>query len=98
MTVVPILLYHRISDRASDRFAVSPQRFAAHIAAIVDSGRTPMTISEVADGLRGARALPQRPVAITFDDGYADTPRAIEAVGEAELLATVYLTTGTVDR
>jgi peptidoglycan/xylan/chitin deacetylase (PgdA/CDA1 family) len=95
-TAVPILLYHRVSDRAEDPFAVAPARFDEHVAAIVQSGRTPLTMTEVADCLRGARAWPQRPVAITFDDGYADTPQAISRLRDADLRATVYVTTGTV--
>jgi len=30
-------------------------------------------VSEIAEGLRGERALPARPVGITLDDGSADT-------------------------
>jgi peptidoglycan/xylan/chitin deacetylase (PgdA/CDA1 family) len=96
MTLVPILLYHRVSDQPDDPFAVSPDRFAEHVAAITDSGRTPLTMTEVAQCLRGARAWPQRPMAITFDDGYADTPAAIDDLRDAELRATVYVTAGTV--
>jgi peptidoglycan/xylan/chitin deacetylase (PgdA/CDA1 family) len=96
MTLVPILLYHRVSDQPDDPFAVSPGRFGEHVAAIIDSGRTSLTMTEVAECLRGARAWPPRPVAITFDDGYADTPAAISALHDADLRATVYVSTGTV--
>lgn len=94
--VVPILLYHRVSDRPDDRFAVTPEQFAGHVTAIVASGRTPLTISEVAGALRGEAALPERPVAITFDDGYLDTPEAIDRLREVGLRATLYVTTGAV--
>jgi peptidoglycan/xylan/chitin deacetylase (PgdA/CDA1 family) len=96
MTLVPILLYHRVSDRPDDPFAVSPGRFGEHVAAITDSGRTPLTMTEIAECLRGARAWPERPIAITFDDGFTDTPAAIGALRNADLRATVYVTAGTV--
>jgi peptidoglycan/xylan/chitin deacetylase (PgdA/CDA1 family) len=44
--------------------------------------------------LRGERPLVDRPVAITFDDGYADTFDAIELLRRRGLCATVYITTG----
>ncbi|HZU39409.1 MAG TPA: polysaccharide deacetylase family protein, partial [Solirubrobacteraceae bacterium] len=98
MTVVPVLLYHRVSEAAGDRFAVAPARFRAHLAAIRDAGRSPLTVSQLAAALRGERELPQRPVAITFDDGYLDTPDAVAALCEAGLSATVFITTGAVGR
>ncbi|MEU1051200.1 polysaccharide deacetylase family protein [Streptomyces sp. NPDC005876] len=76
-------------------FTVSPRRFAAHLDAIADSGRTPVTISALADHLAGRAPLPPRPVLLTFDDGFADLPgRTAETLAARALPATAYLTTG----
>jgi peptidoglycan/xylan/chitin deacetylase (PgdA/CDA1 family) len=96
---MPILLYHSVPREApnrADRFSVAYEQFATHLDAIVESGRVPVTISEIAAGLREERPLPDRAVAITFDDGYDDTLEAIELLCERGLRATVYVTTGQV--
>jgi peptidoglycan/xylan/chitin deacetylase (PgdA/CDA1 family) len=95
---VPILLYHSITDDPDDwiaPFAVSPATFAAHMDAVVASGRQPLTVSQYADGLRGGSALPTRPVLITFDDGFADfASNALPALVARKLPSTLYVTTG----
>ena len=99
--VIPILVYHSVRDDALpglSRWTVSGARFGAHLAAIVASGRTPLTVSEIAEGLRGRRPLPERPVGVTFDDGYDDNRRALERLLEHGLTATLYVTTGAVGR
>jgi peptidoglycan/xylan/chitin deacetylase (PgdA/CDA1 family) len=53
-----------------------------------------MTITALAAALRGEQALPERPVAVTFDDGYSDTYEAVEALCEQGLTATIYVTAG----
>ncbi|MEU0738415.1 polysaccharide deacetylase family protein [Streptomyces sp. NPDC006134] len=76
-------------------FTVGPKEFAAHLDAVVDSGRTPLTISALADHLAGRAPLPPRPVLLTFDDGFADLPGpTAEALAARSLPATAYLTTG----
>ncbi|MET8567206.1 polysaccharide deacetylase family protein [Streptomyces sp. NPDC004783] len=97
---VPVFLYHAVMDDPPDwiaEFTVGPKEFAAHLDAVVDSGRTPVTISAVADHFAGRAPLPPRPVVLTFDDGFADLPGpTAEALADRGLPATAYLTTGAV--
>jgi peptidoglycan/xylan/chitin deacetylase (PgdA/CDA1 family) len=94
---IPILLYHSVPRDArnvTDPLAVVYEQFAAHVDAIVESGRVPLTIGEIAAGMRGERPLPENAMAITFDDGYENTQDAIELLCERDLCASVYVTTG----
>jgi peptidoglycan/xylan/chitin deacetylase (PgdA/CDA1 family) len=94
--VIPVLLYHSVADEPSRdrRFAVSRSTFEAHADAIEASGRVPLRISELARGLRRDAPLPARAVAVTFDDGFADTYAAVESLAGRGLSATVYVITG----
>src|SRR5579875_2134726 len=98
VNAVPILLYHSVSADPADwiaPFAVSPATFRAHLDVVVASGLEPITVSQLADGLRGNRPLPVRPVLITADDGFADfSGNAVPALAERKLPSTLYVTTG----
>ncbi|HXQ01276.1 MAG TPA: hypothetical protein VN845_14585, partial [Solirubrobacteraceae bacterium] len=95
---IPVLLYHGVPASANgDPLAVAREQFASHIEAILDSGRTPVTVGEIAAGLRGERPLADHAVAITFDDAYDDTLDAVELLCASQLRAGVYVTTGQVD-
>lgn len=100
--VIPVLLYHSVNDRPDASWGVvSRAEFSRHVDVIWSSGRQPITISMLAAGLRGEQALPGRPVAITFDDGYVDTYDAVALLGRRALRSTVYVSTaniGALDR
>ena len=98
MRRIPILLYHSISAESSPRFrpwTVHPRRFREHIEHLSRSGYDSLTIEQVQEGLRpGGPPLPPRPVAITFDDGFADFHSTALPVLEAHRLAsTLYVPT-----
>src|SRR5690606_32266510 len=62
---IPVFLYHAVTDDPPEwiaEFTVAPKEFAAHLDAVVDSGRTPVTISTLAAHLAGRAPLPARPV------------------------------------
>lgn len=63
---IPVLLYHRVAADDNDRFAVAPGRFSEQVRAIAATGRSPLTISELADCLRGARPLRAAPAAVAY--------------------------------
>jgi peptidoglycan/xylan/chitin deacetylase (PgdA/CDA1 family) len=98
MSPVPILLYHSVSADPLDwiaTFTVSPVTFRTHLDVVVASGRQPITVSQFADGLQGKAELPERPVLITVDDGFADfADNAMPALTERKLPSTLYVTTG----
>ncbi len=98
--MIPILLYHSVSDhpvRSMRRCAVPTASFQRHCRILAASGRTPMTVSAFADGLRSA-ALPPDPVVVTIDDGFSDTFAAASRLADAGLPSTVYITTSWVGR
>ncbi len=95
---VPILVYHSVSAEPAAwiaPFAVGPAAFAAHLDAVLASGRQAVSVSQLADGLRGQGQLPPNPVVITVDDGFADfKDHALPALAERGLPSTLYVTTG----
>lgn len=97
MTLVPVLLYHAVTARPPpglERFTVAPHHFADHLRVLRDAGRVGLTVSQYAVCLRNGPVLPELPVVVTFDDGYADFLNAAERLGIAGLPATLYMTTG----
>ena len=97
MTRVPVLLYHSVSDNPSPAiasFALAPEAFARQLDAVVASGRSALTVSQYANAL-AAGALPEYPVVITFDDGYADfLESALPELIRRGIPSTLYVTTG----
>lgn len=96
---VPILMYHSISDYAAPKFqqfAVSPALFARQMAYLNWRAYTPMTVTQfLRVRWRGSSALPQRPVILTFDDGFADFyTSALPVLKYYGFTATLYITTG----
>ncbi|GAA5110832.1 polysaccharide deacetylase family protein [Pseudonocardia adelaidensis] len=94
---IPILLYHSVSAAPADwiaPLAVTPTTFAHHLDVIVSRGHTGLTVSHLRDALRGRTPWPERPVVVTFDDGFADFADAAEQLIARRLPSTLYVTTG----
>ena len=98
-STIPVLLYHSVplADGDQDPISVPHDLFRTHMEVVAGSGRTPISVSGLAAGLRGERPLPVRPVTITFDDAYGDTPAAVDLVLSYGLCASVFVTTGQLD-
>lgn len=96
---VPILLYHSIAGEVAPRFrtwAVHPDTFAAHMAYLHDHGYTPITVTQLATAIMDSNTcLPEKPIVLTFDDGFADFyTAALPILERYGFTATLYITTG----
>jgi peptidoglycan/xylan/chitin deacetylase (PgdA/CDA1 family) len=67
-----VLVYHRVGERGLDpwHLTIAPEIFAGHMETLARDW-SPLSLAELVEGL-GRRRLPERAVAVTFDDGYAD--------------------------
>ncbi len=98
----PILMYHSISEHTSPKykpFAVSPALFAEHMACLHQLAYTPITVTQFINArVKGSSALPERPVILTFDDGFADFfTGAFPTLLRYGFPATLYVTTAFVN-
>ncbi len=95
---VPILMYHAVAaepSRAAHRLSVSPEAFAEQMEVLAAGGHTPLTTRELAALWRDGGALPERPVLITFDDGYAGVHRhALPVLSRHGFAASLFASTG----
>jgi len=69
-TRVPILMYHHIDEYAANAMIVTPETFATQMRALYENGFTAVTLCQLVDFVDRGIPLPERPVVITFDDGY----------------------------
>jgi peptidoglycan/xylan/chitin deacetylase (PgdA/CDA1 family) len=91
-------MYHEIAGptESDSRLAVSPEAFSAQLAYLHDEGYCTVTAAELSDALaRGDGSLPDRPIVLTFDDGYADFhSQTMPMLDRYAFTATVFVTTG----
>ncbi len=65
-----VLLYHHVDTETPASTSVSPALFAEHLDYLDRHGFRVEPLGALVDSLRNGRAIPDRSVALTFDDGY----------------------------
>lgn len=66
-----VVMYHRIGEEASfPSTSVTEDQFEAHMALLEDGGYTVWPLARLAAALKSGHDIPDRTVAITFDDAY----------------------------
>jgi peptidoglycan/xylan/chitin deacetylase (PgdA/CDA1 family) len=103
---VPILMYHYLSvpPADADRFrldlSVTPDHFREQLAWLKAQGYETISLYQLLSALNtGSPALPERPIILTFDDGYADNYQyAFPLLKEYGYTATFFILTDVTDR
>lgn len=96
---VPILCYHRVvpSPLVNTRhgICVEAQDFKEQMKFLASKGYKTISLDILVDNLKGKTQLPQKPIIITFDDGYEDNYLyAFPILTEYNFTATIYLVSG----
>lgn len=94
---IPVFCYHKMSASPTTFYEVSTGDFKQQLQLLADEGFQAVTASQIADYLEGKADLPEKPVAITFDDG----PRSIlteskPLMDEHGFIGTAFLISGSV--
>ncbi len=92
----PILMYHRINNQMASRYVVRVDAFQKQMQILADGGYQSVTVSELRDVMVNGGYLPEKPVVLTFDDGYVDVfENAYPILNELGFTGTAYVITGT---
>lgn len=94
---IPIIMYHHIEKNTATGAVISPERFREHMIAIKNNGYQTITDYELLNFLENKNPLPNKPILITFDDGYkSNITYAYPVLKELEMKATINLITSKV--
>ena len=69
---LPIIMYHNITQNKSKagKYTVTEEEFVADLKHIKENGYTTITVQELIDYTNGHSTPPEKPIMITFDDGF----------------------------
>ena len=94
---IPVLLYHRIDREAEAEFrpfCVDPDAFEAQMAWLAGEGFATISLAQLQDHYTNGADVPERPIVITFDDGYfCNYSRAYPIMQKHGFAGTIFLAT-----
>lgn len=89
---LPVLMYHHIADDELSDTVISEAGFRRQMDVLSHNGYTPVSLAQLLAYAGGTGSLPEKPVCITFDDGYMSTyERAFPILGEYGFPAAVFV-------
>ncbi len=101
---VPILMYHYVSEPPPDAdiyrrdLSVTPANFEAQLAWLLSQGYEDITLTDLVYHLALGWPLPDKPVILTFDDGYRDNyTHAFPLLKKYGYVGTFFLVTQPID-
>lgn len=94
---VPVLMYHHIDEQGDDSATITPELFEQQIAALKEAGYTAVMPDDLLAYVNEGAELPDKPVVITFDDGYlSNYEYAYPILKQYGMCATIFVIGSTV--
>jgi len=96
---VVIFVYHHVSESTPASTSVSPDVFESHLDYLEKNEYTVLPLTEIVSALRENRSLPQRSVALTFDDGYESIlSAAMPRIAKRNWPFTIFVSTDSIEQ
>lgn len=93
---VPVLMYHVMAAGPNNLY-VAPEEFDAQLTWLTQQGYHAVTLQQLFDHFADDAPIPERPVVITFDDGYDNFyTAALPLLAKHKMVATLFVITGKV--
>lgn len=69
---LPVLMYHAVTKNSGkmSKFIISQEEFEEDLKYIKDNGYTTIVMQDLIDYVYNGKELPEKPIMLTFDDGY----------------------------
>lgn len=94
-----ILLYHHVSEATPASTSVTPDQFEAHLDWLAENGYQVWSLSRALHAVFEGEGLPDRVVAMTFDDAYESVhAEAWPRLAARDWTASVYVNTDAIDQ
>lgn len=91
---IPVLNYHKIDTAYNIALSLTPQEFDEQMAYLYENGYHTITPDQLMAYLKHGQELPEKPIMLTFDDGYLDNyTNAYFIMKKYGFTATIFLVT-----
>ena len=97
---LPVLMYHSVSnEKCANAFIIPVWKFRQQMHYLKRNGYTTLSINDALSFLNHGRAIPEKSVLLTFDDGYGNIySNAFPILKKFGFKASVFIITATIDR
>lgn len=97
-TRVPVLYYHSVMDEPGNELRMPPTEFEKQMEYLSQNGYHVITLDQLYNAFYNKGSLPDKPIAITFDDGYRDNfTNAFPIMQRYHFPGTVFMVSSYID-
>lgn len=96
---IPVLNYHQVNDKFQSTLTMPTEEFEREMAYLNDNGYHTISLDELYAYLHDGKPLPDKPIVLTFDDGYVDNyTDALPILEKYHMKATLFMIADDIDQ